>query len=422
MANTKIPSELSSTPSISDGGNATAITIDSSENVIIGNSSALGLLTIKAPSSDDQDLITISEDGTNQAFSINSNFAGAGSTNNNITLDSYWTNDIISFRGDGNVGINTDSAFSPLHISKTDWSSGAPYGTVATIEGNNVNDANWGHLIITDTTTSNGNGGSIRFAIGSTSSLNPFAGIQGVAEGASYGGVGIYTRPNGGTATERIRITSAGYLQVGNVLQGDTALNVTETSANNWTAAFYNNTSTPYGPLISFTGAAPNDSTKKFLQMSDTSTTRAVFYSNGGLHNYQSNNSNLSDSREKKNIVDADAAWDDVKAWNIKKFHYNEDEDSDPKRLGVIAQDLETNNPELIQDFQKRAAVDEVLWTEEDELPEGVSVGDVKTPAVEEIIRKGVKEQQMYWVAIKALQEALTKIEQLESRIETLEG
>jgi len=28
----------------------------------------------------------------------------------------------------------------------------------------------------------------------------------------------------------------------------------------------------------------------------------------------------------------------------------------------------------------------------------------------------------MYWVAIKALQEALTKIEQLESRIETLEG
>jgi hypothetical protein len=78
-------------------------------NVVIGSSSALGLLTIKAPSSDDQDLITISEDGTNQAFSINSNFAGSGSTNNNITLDSYWTNDIISFRGDGSVGIATAS-------------------------------------------------------------------------------------------------------------------------------------------------------------------------------------------------------------------------------------------------------------------------------------------------------------------------
>ena len=119
MANTKIPSELSSTPSISDGGNATAITIDSSENVIIGNSNALGLLTIKAPSSDDQDLITISEDGTNQAFSINSNFAGAGSTNNNITLDSYWTNDIITFRGDGNVGIGTASPVDMLTLAGT---------------------------------------------------------------------------------------------------------------------------------------------------------------------------------------------------------------------------------------------------------------------------------------------------------------
>ena len=156
--------------------------------------------------------------------------------------------------------------------------------------------------------------------------------------------------------------------------------------------------------------------------MSDTSTARAIFYSNGGLANYQSNNSNLSDIREKKNIVDADAAWDDVKAWEIKKFHYNEESDSDPKRLGVIAQDLETDNPELISNFQKQAAADEVLWTEEDELPEGVSVGDVKTAAVEEIMRKGVKEQQMYWVAIKALQESLTKIEQLEARITALES
>ena len=36
MALTKTPIELSSTPSIVDGGNATAITIDSSENVLVG--------------------------------------------------------------------------------------------------------------------------------------------------------------------------------------------------------------------------------------------------------------------------------------------------------------------------------------------------------------------------------------------------
>ena len=44
MANTKIPVELSSTPGIVDGSNATAITIDSSENVGIGTSSPSRLL------------------------------------------------------------------------------------------------------------------------------------------------------------------------------------------------------------------------------------------------------------------------------------------------------------------------------------------------------------------------------------------
>ena len=102
-----------------DTAGSERMVIDNSGNVIIGSSSALGLLTIKAPSSDDQDLITISEDGTNQAFSINSNFAGAGSTGNNITLDSYWTNDIITFRGDGNVGIGTASPVDMLTLAGT---------------------------------------------------------------------------------------------------------------------------------------------------------------------------------------------------------------------------------------------------------------------------------------------------------------
>ncbi len=103
--------------------------IDNSGNVLIGTSTNLGVLTVKAPSSDDNDIITITEDGTNQAFSINSNFAGAGSTGNNITLDSYWTNDIITFQGDGNVGIGTASPSSPnsidrfLHIHDADHSS-----------------------------------------------------------------------------------------------------------------------------------------------------------------------------------------------------------------------------------------------------------------------------------------------------------
>ena len=131
-----------------------------------------------------------------------------------FTVANRWCRtNALGFLAGGNVGIGTASPFSPLHISKTDWSSGAPYGTVATIEGNNVNDANWGHLVITDTTTSTDNGGSIRFATGSTSSLNPISGIEGLAEGTSYGGLGFLTRPNGGAASERLRIDSDGIIR-----------------------------------------------------------------------------------------------------------------------------------------------------------------------------------------------------------------
>jgi len=49
---TKIPAELSSTPGIVDNSNATAITIDSSENVAIGASSTSTKVTIQAADSD----------------------------------------------------------------------------------------------------------------------------------------------------------------------------------------------------------------------------------------------------------------------------------------------------------------------------------------------------------------------------------
>ena len=113
------------------------------------------------------------------------------------------------------LGIGTDSPFTKLHAKDTSWSSGSPYGSVALIEGNNVVDNNWGHLVITDTTTSDGNGGSIRFATGAANALNPFSGIQGTAEGESWGGIGFETRPQSGTATRRMTIDSTGNVGVG---------------------------------------------------------------------------------------------------------------------------------------------------------------------------------------------------------------
>jgi hypothetical protein len=86
--------------------------------------------------------------------------------------------------------------------------------------------------------------------------------------------------------------------------------------------------------------------------------------------------------------------WDCLKHWDLKQFHYNADDDALPKKYGVIAQEIEAHCPEVIDVFK----VDD------------------------DTERMGVKEQQMMWMAIKALQEAQTRIESLEARITALES
>ena len=107
MANTKIPSELSSTPSISDSGDATAITIDSSERVGIGTTSPTEKLTVAgaltatgAISADRTSTAAIDHssnitrifsfgDGTNGgAIAFRTSAAGGNSTTQRMTINS----------------------------------------------------------------------------------------------------------------------------------------------------------------------------------------------------------------------------------------------------------------------------------------------------------------------------------------------
>lgn len=79
------------------------------------------------------------------------------------------------------VGIGTTSAQTTLEVADTSWSSGAPYGNILQIAGKETffND-NWGHLLITDSNSSTGNGGMISFGIGRTIGVDvaPFATIK----------------------------------------------------------------------------------------------------------------------------------------------------------------------------------------------------------------------------------------------------
>tara|TARA_R100000234_G_C4999175_1_gene179461 strand:+ start:798 stop:2306 length:1509 start_codon:yes stop_codon:yes gene_type:complete len=119
---------------------------------------------------------------------------------------------------------------------------------------------------------------------------------------------------------------------------------------------------------------------------------------NGGISNFQSNDANLSDQTMKKNIVDCESIIEKFKQWKLRKFNYNSDVDGTPLTYGLIAQEIETVHSDLVnEDFP----------TEDEE-------GN-------EVMKKSVKDHQLMMLGFKALQEAIAKIESLETKVAALE-
>jgi hypothetical protein len=138
------------------------------------------------------------------------------------------------------------------------------------------------------------------------------------------------------------------------------------------------------------------------LYCGDGAAERCTIRSNGGIANFSANNVNLSDRNFKKDISPAAATWGCLKEWEIVNFRYKDQPDDADLNLGVIAQQVAESCPEVITVFQEAK---EATETE---------------PAQEE--RLGVKDQQMMWMAIKALQEAQLRIETLEAEVAALKG
>ena len=240
------------------------------------------------------------------------------------------------------------------------------------------------------------------------------------ATGDTPGRLVFSTTADGASSpTERMRITAQGFIKASNTgsyVTPTTGISATQHEISNSTDArdiiqFYNtHASDPYGIFLRFLNATPNNTTNYFLYCMDGTAQRVTLRSNGGIANYQSNNANLCDEREKKNIETLDSTWNCLKEWKLKKFHYNEDADTSDKRYGVIAQQIAEYCPEVITDWVKQKAEEAVLDDD----------GNIVTPAVAEVTRMGVKEQQMMWMAIKALQEAMERIETLETEVSRL--
>ena len=210
------------------------------------------------------------------------------------------------------------------------------------------------------------------------------------------------TADGASSPTERMRITNTGRLSIssnGTVLS-TAFLNVSE-SNNDFIASLQNTNASPAGLRIFFPTVI-NSTTNPFLYCHDNTNLRAEIRSNGGIANYSANNVNLSDINAKKDIAPASGTWDCLKEWEIVNFRYKDQPDDADLNMGVIAQQVAESCPEVITVFQ------EAKEATEDQ------------PAQEE--RLGVKDQQMMWMAIKALQEAQLRIETLEAEVAALKG
>lgn len=199
------------------------------------------------------------------------------------------------------------------------------------------------------------------------------------------------------TSVERMRLTGNGILALG------TSVAPIGTHEFCWQGshrcAFRNVDSTASncnGLLIAYDNAAPNGTANDFLLCTDNAATRAAIRSNGGIANFQANNVNLSDINLKKNILPANSTWEHLKQWEIVSYQYKDQSNESDLNFGVIAQQVAEISPEVITVFQK------ATQGQPDQL--------------------GVKEQQMYWMAIKALQEAVDRIETLEAKVAALEA
>ena len=168
-----------------------------------------------------------------------------------------------------------------------------------------------------------------------------------------------------------------------------------------------------------------NDDTYRFLTAQRRGFVQVFKITDAGnVQNINNSYGSTSDERIKTDITDSGSQWDDIKAIKVKKYKLGFGGDYSTK-LGVIAQDLEAAGMNgLVEERNaneyeiKYNSVFGSLYEDGDDIPEGKKVGEIKENK-EKV--KEVKYSILYMKAIKALQEAMTRIETLETKVKTLE-
>ena len=227
---------------------------------------------------------------------------------------------------------------------------------------------------------------------------------QGVS---SFGDLAFKT-----SSTERMRITSGGYLKASNDgtyrnSSGPFHELVTSEGSNAIVELTNSNDSNPYGVTMYFSDADPNNATNYVFgaYASTSSTWMYRIFSNGTV-------AARSDIRLKKNIEPARSGYlQDLCQLEVVKYNWYNNEDGSPKEIGLIAQQVETVFPNLV-------ITDKIIKTREVEQEDGTIIEE----KYEDGDSKSIKQSVLPFMLLKAIQEQQEIINDLKARIETLEN
>jgi len=189
--------------------------------------------------------------------------------------------------------------------------------------------------------------------------------------------------------TELFRIDEAGQITGTSSVNGNYGLLIKNTSSTN-----------PYGLLVELANGTSN-TVQAIIVAKSAGQNKFIVYTNGNVQNINNSYTGISDLKLKENIIDASSQWDDIKALKIRKYSMKADNLDAPNMLGVIAQELE------------EAGMGGLVDEHPDKDSENNDIGTVT---------KSVSYSILYMKAVKALQEAMTRIETLEARLTALEG
>jgi len=133
----------------------------------------------------------------------------------------------------------------------------------------------------------------------------------------------------------------------------------------------------------------------------NTGTLCFTVWANGNTENLNNSYGATSDIKLKENIVDANSQWNDIKALKIRNYNFKAETGHDTHtQIGLVAQELETVCPKLVYETTDFNDKGEDLGT----------------------TTKAINYSVLYVKALKTLQEAISEIEILKTKVAALEA